>query len=521
MSNLSFFKWFISMSLYLLFFSCSNAQNNTLPTPQIQDGVAKLSGKITNFHPNVSEDNGTLTLRVVQPVTAEVCQVITTVNEDDYFTFEVPMQCNYAIGYILPGKGSYDAFDVCLTSGKEVTIDILYEETTGRLKSIHQADSLGLTSTDLINMSSVARKLTNYGSLGGSGYVKTPDEFVQQLRIKLDKQLNLIAENKAASEYVRNIILSDNAKTILTNGIKILLLDWVLFDYKRVMQLGYLNAGNKDVENYNPPEPDKKYYEFLKDFDLNNPLYLYNGNYFEVLQKILSNDTLNIPPIGDTPVDQWMKTVKNRLSELVGFDKGLFYDMLAANSYASQFNNELRPLSDTQKENINTYFKDDKAEFAKILLKKNDEIIQLAAQKEPLVVNKTPAAPKEKLMNAIIAKYKGKVVVVDFWATWCAPCLDAMEKYRTVKHALRGKNVVFVYLTNTTSPKKLWEEKIKGIGGEHYYLNNDEWKYIFDTFGLEYIPSYLFFDTNGKFAQKIVSYPGNEEMKKMIEKLLP
>ncbi|MBE9598409.1 thioredoxin-like domain-containing protein [Pedobacter sp. MC2016-24] len=97
-------------------------------------------------------------------------------------------------------------------------------------------------------------------------------------------------------------------------------------------------------------------------------------------------------------------------------------------------------------------------------------------------------------MDTIVSKYKGKVVFIDLWATWCSPCLDAKKEFRNTKGEFHDKNVVFVYLTNGSSPRKLWEEKIKGIGSEHYYLKSTQWEYIMDHFRLEYIPSYLLYD---------------------------
>lgn len=62
--------------------------------------------------------------------------------------------------------------------------------------------------------------------------------------------------------------------------------------------------------------------------------------------------------------------------------------------------------------------------------------------------------------------------------------------------------MVYVYITNVTSNQKDWQLAIKGIGGEHYYLDNDSWDYMFDNLGIRGIPTSLIYDKNGVMKHK-------------------
>jgi len=82
--------------------------------------------------------------------------------------------------------------------------------------------------------------------------------------------------------------------------------------------------------------------------------------------------------------------------------------------------------------------------------------------------------------------------------------------------------IIFVYLTDESSPKELWEKTIQDISGEHYYLTKEESESISKSkqYGFDAVPTYMFFDSNGNLKNKISGYPGNDAMQKMIEELL-
>ena len=374
---------------------------------------------------------------------------------------------------------------------------------------------MGLTAEDLTNFNEVSVE------------VLTATQNDNDLSFKPDIQPSQYSEfilNKWENEYLpivyKSTKLSNGAKQILKNSLRLYYLEGILHNFENKLDSLYILH--------------KSDYSFLKKFNLNNSQYLYSDYFYhDVLQSILSNKIFNIPQINDIPIEKWLKIVTASIADLIGADTGFFYDMLVSYAYVEQFNNETKPLSEKQIQNIKNYFTN--KSFVDILLTENEKITKVAEITSHLKIDETPHVledeltavlnnklPHGKLIDAIVSNYKGKVVIIDFWATWCAPCLQAMQESRSLKQEMQNKNIIFVYITNTSSPKELWNKKIPGIGGEHYYLTGKEWESISfsDKYGFEGIPTYLIFDSNSKLRHKITSYPGNDEMRKMIEELL-
>ena len=113
------------------------------------------------------------------------------------------------------------------------------------------------------------------------------------------------------------------------------------------------------------------------------------------------------------------------------------------------------------------------------------------------------------IFKAIVKDYKGKKVLVDFWATWCGPCRQAMQTILPVKEQLWGK-VAFVYVTGETSPKALWNKMAPDIHGDHYYLTAAQWDTVLKQFGVQGIPAYVVVGADNEVVTKHIGYPGND-----------
>jgi thiol-disulfide isomerase/thioredoxin len=135
------------------------------------------------------------------------------------------------------------------------------------------------------------------------------------------------------------------------------------------------------------------------------------------------------------------------------------------------------------------------------------------------VSNDTPKVALDSVFDNIVNKYKGKAIFVDFWATWCGPCLQGMEDMKSIKSDLQGQNVVFVYITNPTSPETTYNVMIPDIKGEHYRITADEYNVISERFKINGIPHYTIIDTKGKVVSNGAHGVNTEQLKAQLLQL--
>lgn len=241
-------------------------------------------------------------------------------------------------------------------------------------------------------------------------------------------------------------------------------------------------------------------------------------------KKIL--DTIN-KPTGDE-INTFINHVANRYANeyisnmphnLPEFDYALtlkdpfLKDLYATRALYQQINGNIGFV----KPNLSAYLKNVRSGFIK------DDFLSYYQQEIDKINNsKLPAkavlyGPKQLAANdpfkSVITKYKGKVIYVDVWATWCMPCLAEMGNSQKLRQNLAGKDVVFVYLCISSPDEKTWRSLIgtKNIEGENYFLNYNQSQAILKSFKIKGIPYYLIVNKDGTIAKANAGRPADDE----------
>lgn len=491
----------------LFFLSSKPYVNTVINETHIKAGTAKITGRITSVNHNQPSDVS-VNMTVPHPISGEYVKYQAVVDKSGQFSIDVDVETDISFSSLSTSINPEHSLVVKLANGSITNMNITYGSDNGitnievnpAMNQNDMREGFGIMYKMLVHKS---------GRVPEPLYSESTDYFLNYAKTIMDERLATVREDT---------LLSPALKHLLAKDFKLFMYTTHVFDYEGEMLLNYRNVTRDESKKPDLQKVDRSYFGFLKDFNLNDPQYLQCFTFLEFQKEILRNEKLGLPAIGDNDISSWLKSVKVILADLVGFDDGTYYDILAANAYARQLTEEVKPLTEKQKKNITRYWKN--SEIKKILIRRNEQVVKFNDSKSPTVVNEISSVPKEKVMETIISKYQNKVVFVDLWATWCAPCLDAMQQFRATKDSLRGKDVTFVYLTTSSSPKKLWEEKIQGIGSEHYYLTAEQWEYLMENYDFEVIPSYLIFDKQGKLSNKFSGFPGSGRVGELINSLL-
>ncbi len=121
----------------------------------------------------------------------------------------------------------------------------------------------------------------------------------------------------------------------------------------------------------------------------------------------------------------------------------------------------------------------------------------------------------------VLKNLKGNVVYLDFWASWCGPCIREMPKSKEVQKYFLGKKVSFLYLSTDREHEK-WIAGMKriNINGHHYRIKPEDKPLFKNLFKIPGIPYYVIIDKKGNIAEPRADWPREEQVLQQIEKVL-
>lgn len=252
--------------------------------------------------------------------------------------------------------------------------------------------------------------------------------------------------------------------------------------------------------NHHQPAPmvinDRSFYDFMDEIPLNNPQALPNEYYAYFIDVFLDDRKKEPENLGLTKLELATKYLEGQVmyfykAKVLGaasrngelsnviFDVKMFMDACTYEPYRESMKNALREsntmLPGMQAPNFN--------------------LVDVKGKKVSL------------------SDYKGKVIYLDFWATWCTSCIRQISNTSEMRRQLKGQDIVFIYvsLDNTDYDWKRFVTRNR-VTGTHLFAEGALSSVTATDYGVKQLPTAFIIDKDGKIVENKSKIVKNNSM---------
>lgn len=117
-----------------------------------------------------------------------------------------------------------------------------------------------------------------------------------------------------------------------------------------------------------------------------------------------------------------------------------------------------------------------------------------------------------------LSEFKGKIIYLDFWATWCGPCVQESPHFEKLAKEFEGQDIVFIPIS-TDKNKEEWINFITAHKKELPQYNSLDTKLDTD-WAIHYIPRFVIIDKDFKIIDAYAPRPSEAKTKQLLEALI-
>ena len=185
------------------------------------------------------------------------------------------------------------------------------------------------------------------------------------------------------------------------------------------------------------------------------------------------------------------------------FDKNLI-------EYEKKMNSALEPLK-----RLNNYEKE-QGKITKIVAswrERKDDYDNMPKDGDMSINFSYPNISSEMIS---LSSFRGRLVYIDVWATWCGPCIAEIPFLERLQKDYENKDIVFLSVSVDTD-KEAWEKMLTEdqLGGVQLWA--DGWSQITKSYAIFGIPRFILVDKSGELIAVDAPRPSSNEIRSMID----